>query len=44
LNDIYGNTSTLYQDIAAEVFEDQPGIFYCTDIEGKVGKPLGEWP
>lgn len=47
LNDLYGNISTLYQDIAADVFEnddDIQGVFYCTDVEHKVGKPLGEWP
>lgn len=31
LGDIYGNTSTLYQDIADEVFEKHEGIFFCTD-------------
>ena len=45
LNDIYGNISTLYQEIASDVLDDRlPGVCYCTDIEEKVGKPLGEWP
>ena len=46
LNDIHGLISTLYQDIAYEIFEDAylDGVFYNTDIEEKVGKPLGEWP
>ena len=46
LNDIYGNMCTLYQDIAAEVFADAKltGVVYNTDVERKVGKPLGEWP
>lgn len=46
LNDAHGLISTLYQDIAAEVFEDAglSGVYYCTDIEKKLGKPLGEWP
>lgn len=47
LNDAFGNISTLYQEIAADVFDEQTpvGVHYCTDIErGKVGKPLGEWP
>ena len=47
LNDLYGNISTLYQDIAADVFkkdDEVQGVFYCTDVEHKVGKPLGEWP
>jgi hypothetical protein len=49
LNDPHGLISTLYQDIAAEVFADVEitgaGVSYCTDIEaGKLGMPLGEWP
>jgi len=44
LNDIYGNMSTLYQEIASDVFKDFYGVYYCTDVEELVGKPLGEWP
>ena len=46
LNDCHGLISTLYQDIAAEIFEDANlhGVYYNTDIEKKLGKPLGEWP
>ena len=48
LNDPHGVVSTLYQDIAAELFEDMAfsghGIAYCTDVERKLGMPLGEWP
>lgn len=47
LNDIHGLVSTLYQDIASEIFEDAPinGVCYNTDIEERVfGMPLGEWP
>ena len=49
LNDPHGIISTLYQEIADEIFSDMnfvgSGIAYCTDIEhGKLGKPLGEWP
>lgn len=46
LNDIYGNISTLYEDLASDVFSeaDVRGVCYCTDIEEKVGMPLGEWP
>lgn len=49
LNDIYGNISTLYQEIAKELFADAPrryaaGTCYCTDVVNNVGKPLGEWP
>ena len=46
LNDIHGLISTLYEDIADELFEDAylQGVFFNTDIEEKVGMPLGEWP
>lgn len=49
LNDPHGIISTLYQDIAAEIFEgmsfvNNSGISYCTDVEHNLGKPLGEWP
>ena len=46
LNDPHGVISTLYQEIAKEVFEDTTpmGVSYCTDVERKLGMPLGEWP
>ena len=47
LNDCHGLVSTLYQDIAAEIFEDANliNVYYNTDIErGALGMPLGEWP
>ena len=46
LNDCHGIVSTLYQDIAAEIFEDADlhNVCYNTDIEQGLGKPLGEWP
>ena len=49
LDDACGLVSTLYQNIAAEVFADASynldNVHYCTDVEvGKLGKPLGEWP
>ena len=31
LGDIYGNRSTLYQDIAKEIFGETDGIHFCTD-------------
>ena len=45
LDDAHGVKSTLYQDIAKDVFGDTDGIFFCTDLayEG-LGAPLGEWP
>lgn len=48
LNDPHGVLSTLYQDIAEEIFKDnckfKTGVAYCTDIEQKLNIPLGEWP
>lgn len=47
LNDCHGIVSTLYQDIAEEIFADAGlnGVYYNTDVEvGRLGKPLGEWP
>ena len=44
LNDVYGNVSTLYQEIAKDVF-DIKGICYCTDVQDNgLRKPLNEWP
>ena len=39
-------TISCIKDIAKELFEDCPGIFFCTDIEEGLafGTPLGEWP
>lgn len=44
LRDIHGNISTLYEDLAEHVFDEDLAVAYCTDIEEKVGMPLGEWP
>jgi hypothetical protein len=55
LNDAHGAISTLYQDIASEIFREFTpigggGVAYCTEIatdlnDGKqLGAPLGEWP
>ena len=47
LNDPHGIVSTLYQEIASEVFADMNfvggGIAYCTDVERKLGKSIDEW-
>ena len=32
LGDINGIRSTLYQDIAKEIFNPMEGVFYCTDV------------
>lgn len=44
LGDIHGICSTLYQNIANDIFEPAEGVFYCTDVAGELGVPLGEWP
>lgn len=31
LNDPHGNCSTLYQNIAEEVFDNYSGVYFCTD-------------
>lgn len=33
LGDIHGVCSTLYQEIAKNIFEKKNGVFFCTDIE-----------
>ena len=43
LNDIYGNITTLYEDIAREIFADRvEGVCYCTDVEKGTVTP--NWP
>ena len=44
LDDINGNKSMLLQDIASDVFGDGHAVFYCTDADRSLSKPLGEWP
>ena len=44
LSDIHGNKSTLYQEIAKDIFGDCDNIYFCTDTKEEIGKPLGEWP
>lgn len=45
LSDINGNCSTLYQDIARDVFDEDTGVFFCTEVTDRnLIKPLGEWP
>lgn len=36
LSDYYGNRSTLYADIAYEIFNVESTVFFCTDIEDPV--------
>ena len=45
LGDIHGIRSTLYEDIAREIFIPQDFVYYCTDVEEyDLALPLGEWP
>lgn len=45
MRDINGNKSTLYEDIAREVFGEETNLCFCTEAKEKaVMKPLGEWP
>ncbi len=52
IGDVNGLCSTLYQDIAKNLFGDTDMVFFCTDIacpavDGgctNLGRPLGEWP
>ncbi len=47
LGDYYGIRSTLYEQIARDVFEDCGGVFFCTDVTESMtfnDAPLGEWP
>ena len=45
LNDLYGNISTLYQEIAKDILNNEVfhSVFFCTDVEEKVGRPKEEW-
>ena len=36
LSDIYGITSTLYQNIAQDIFINIDGVFYCTDTDTNI--------
>ena len=45
ISDINGNRSTLYQEIAKDVFGTDGGVMFCTEArDNKLTKPLGEWP
>ena len=45
LGDVYGQCSTLYQDIANRIFKDLDGVFYCTDVEAvkKLSNSLADY-
>ena len=45
LSDVNGFESTLYENIANNVFENHDGIYFCTDIANhdSVGRLYGDW-
>ncbi len=43
IGDYHGISSTLYQEIAKEIFEDIP-VHFCTGLNPALSHPLGEWP
>ncbi len=44
LGDVNGMCSTLYQEIAKNIFRREENVYYCTDTAENLGGPLGEWP
>lgn len=47
LNDIYGNISTLYENIARDIFEgvfDNQIVFFCTDVKDESLRGERQWP
>ena len=43
MNDINGNVSTLYEDVARDVFENTDGVFFNTETPDNLGKPAVDW-
>lgn len=45
IGDLNGLRSTLFEDIANELFDEHDGIYFCTEPGSEeLKKPLGEWP
>ena len=44
LNDIYGNVSTLYENIARDIFNFEDIVFFCTDIKDESLRGERQWP
>lgn len=44
LGDLHGLTSTLYENVANDIFTTHNGVCFCTDTIVGFGMPLGEWP
>lgn len=42
LGDVNGNATMLYEQIARDVLNAEPGVYHCT--AGPLNAPLGEWP
>ena len=42
LSDAFGNCTTLWQDVAKRLFEDVPGIYFCTDENDVIELELNE--
>ena len=40
MNDINGNVSTLYENVARDIFDDTKGIFFNTETADNPGKPV----
>ena len=40
LADVYGNCSTLYQELAKDIFSPAIGVYFCTDVPNNLGKLL----
>ena len=43
MNDINGNVSTLYEDVARDIFENADGVFFNTETPDNLGKPTVDW-
>ena len=44
LGDIHGLTSTLYENIARDIFDDTEGILFCTDLPKYSDTLIEQWP
>lgn len=45
LSDAHKCRSTLYQEIAKDLFTAPGGVYFCTEVDDEdTNKPLGEWP
>lgn len=44
LQDANGYCHTLYQNLAKDIFDTTNMVFFSTELQEGVNKPLGEWP